>query len=239
MGRRRGRRVVRGRNQWLQDFRRQRPAASPAMLGSPSPITTSTTSVLPGAQQGTRQRRSVFSPPTMPSRRRPCASSLGLRPTCTTASLATLEDVVRHYEKGGVAADAQQRSPLQSRADRWSATTSSRFWSRFRVRLRRCLRGKRGSAPASRRAPPPEDTTVVSQANKVFAPDCIRLPVGQALTVLNDDTRTHNVRIFDPRARLQFGAQEPKESVTIAFPFPAPSRPSAASTSMRLQFEVQ
>ncbi len=46
----------------------------------------------------------------------------------------------------------------------------------------------------------------------------MRLKAGQTLTVLNDDTRTHNVRIFDPRLDFNSGAQEPKESVTIRFP---------------------
>ena len=71
-----------------------------------------------------------------------------------------------------------------------------------------------------RRPPPPKDTTVVSQANKLFAPAHVRLGAGQTLTVLNDDTRTHNVRIFDPRLDFNSGAQEPKESVTIRFPVP-------------------
>ena len=73
----------------------------------------------------------------------------------------------------------------------------------------------------SGRPPPPplpKDTTVVSQAGKTFAPSRVRLKAGQTLTILNDDTRTHNVRIFDPRMDFNSGAQEPKESVTIRFP---------------------
>src|SRR5262249_28186990 len=88
--------------------------------------------------------------------------------------------------------------------------------------------------------PPPKDTTVVSQANKLFAPNHVRLKAGQTLTVLNDDTRTHNVRIFSTKLDFNSGAQEPHERVTIAFP--------AAGTfeafcgihpSMRLQVDVQ
>ena len=67
-------------------------------------------------------------------------------------------------------------------------------------------------------APPPEDATVVSQVNKLFAPAHIRLKAGQTLTVLNDDTRTHNVRIYDPRFDYNSGAQEPHETITIRFP---------------------
>jgi len=35
--------------------------------------------------------------------------------------------------------------------------------------------------------------------------------------VLNDDTRTHNVRIFHPKFDFNSGAQEPNESVTVRF----------------------
>ena len=68
------------------------------------------------------------------------------------------------------------------------------------------------------RATLPADTSVVSQANKLFSPHYIRVKSGQALTVLNDDTRTHNVRIYDPRFDYNSGAQEPRETVTIRFP---------------------
>ena len=64
----------------------------------------------------------------------------------------------------------------------------------------------------------PADTTIVSQVNKLFSPYYIRVRAGQPLTVLNDDTRTHNVRIYDPRFDYNSGAQEPHETVTIRFP---------------------
>ena len=64
----------------------------------------------------------------------------------------------------------------------------------------------------------PATTTIVSQANKLFSPHYIRVKSGQPLTVLNDDTRTHNVRIYDPRFDYNSGAQEPREMVTIRFP---------------------
>jgi cytochrome c peroxidase len=59
---------------------------------------------------------------------------------------------------------------------------------------------------------------VVSQADKLFHPPRIRLGVGETLTILNDDTRTHNVRIYDPRLDFNSGAQEPREAITITFP---------------------
>jgi cytochrome c peroxidase len=76
------------------------------------------------------------------------------------------------------------------------------------------------NAGAPARPPPPRDATVVSQNNKLFSPQHIRLKAGRTLTVLNDDTRTHNVRIYDPRFDFNSGAQEPKETVTVRFPGP-------------------
>ncbi len=65
---------------------------------------------------------------------------------------------------------------------------------------------------------PPQDTLVVSQRDRTFTPGRVRLKAGQSLIVLNDDTRTHNVRIFHPRLDLNSGAQEPSESAVIRFP---------------------
>jgi cytochrome c peroxidase len=81
---------------------------------------------------------------------------------------------------------------------------------------------------------------VVSQANKLFEPAHIRLEAGQTLTVLNDDTRTHNVRIFDPRLDFNSGAQEPHETVTIAFPVRGRFEAFCGiHPSMRLSIEVE
>jgi cytochrome c peroxidase len=38
------------------------------------------------------------------------------------------------------------------------------------------------------------------------------------LWIVNNDTRTHNVRIFDSALDFDSGAQEPGETVEIAFP---------------------
>jgi cytochrome c peroxidase len=135
-------------------------------------------------------------------------------------SLATLEDVVRHYEGGGVprptrsrdmppslALSDTERADLVAFLEALSSETppqpSDEPWV-----------GGGGPPPP----PPPADATVVSQVNKTFTPGRVRLKAGRTLTVLNDDTRTHNVRIFHPRLDFNSGAQEPKESVTIRFP---------------------
>ena len=63
---------------------------------------------------------------------------------------------------------------------------------------------------------------------------------GELLTVLNDDTRTHNVRIYDPRLDYNSGAQEPKETITIRFPGPGTFEAFCAiHPSMRLTVVVE
>ena len=149
-------------------------------------------------------------------------------------SLATLEDVVRHYEMGGVARPTRSRDlPQNLRLTDRSAPTSIAFLETLSSETppqpsQRALGGNAEPPPPRRRPPTP---TVVSQVNKLFAPAHVRLKAGQTLTVLNDDTRTHNVRIYDPRFDYNSGAQEPHETVTHPLSRRAArSRPSAAST---------
>jgi cytochrome c peroxidase len=157
-------------------------------------------------------------------------------------SLATLDDVLDHYETGGVSRQTrsadlprnlkltgQERSDLIAFLETLSSDTppapSMEPWV-----------GSGQPAPP----PPAKDTTLVSQANKHFAPDHIRLRAGQTLTVLNDDTRTHNVRIFSPKLDFNSGAQEPRESITIRFPAGGTFEAFCGiHPSMRLRVEVQ
>ena len=135
-------------------------------------------------------------------------------------SLATLDDVLRHYGSGGV------RRPTRSR----DLPEGLKLTDEERADLIAFLLTLSSESPPQpstetwvgagqpAAAPPPADSTVVSQADKRFAPAHVRLKAGLTLTVLNDDTRTHNVRIYDPRMDFNSGAQEPKETVTIPFP---------------------
>jgi len=137
-------------------------------------------------------------------------------------SLATLEDVIAHYEKGGVP------RPTRSR----DLPRNLKLISQERADLVAFLQSLSSETPPQpsgepwvgagrpQQPPPPRDATTISQAGKRFSPARVRLQAGRSLTILNDDTRTHNVRIFDPKLDFNSGAQEPKESVTIAFPVP-------------------
>ena len=137
-------------------------------------------------------------------------------------SLGTLDDVVRVYEMGGV------ERPTRSK----DLPDNLRLDDRERADLIAFLESLSSESPPQpsteawvnaappARPPTPRDTTVVSQSHKLFSPQHIRLKAGRTLTVLNDDTRTHNVRIYDPRFDFNSGAQEPHETVTIRFPGP-------------------
>jgi cytochrome c peroxidase len=76
----------------------------------------------------------------------------------------------------------------------------------------------------------PADATVVSQVNKLFNPSRVRLAAGRTLTVLNDDTRTHNVRIYSPKLDYNSGARSRRRRSPSPSPKPARTKPSAAST---------
>jgi len=136
-------------------------------------------------------------------------------------SVDTLEDILRIYEMGGV------HRPTRSKdlPDKFRLTDRERD---DLIAFLGTLSSEEPPQPSrepwvgnfapTARPPPPEDATVVSQVNKLFQPSRIRLGVGQTLTILNDDTRTHNVRIYDPRLDFNSGAQEPHQTVTITFP---------------------
>ncbi|SOD90724.1 cytochrome c peroxidase [Caenispirillum bisanense] len=61
-------------------------------------------------------------------------------------------------------------------------------------------------------------TTEISQKDKQFQPGAITVKVGATVHVLNDDTRSHNVRVDDPKLTLNSGYQDPGQSVELSFP---------------------
>jgi cytochrome c peroxidase len=157
-------------------------------------------------------------------------------------SLATLEDVLHHYEGGGVPRATRSRDlPTKLRltdAERADLVAFLEALSSETPPQPSTEPWVAGGRPAS--PPPPEDATVVSQVNKTFTPGHVRLEAGEPLTVLNDDTRTHNVRIFNPKLDFNSGAQEPHESVTIRFPEPGTYEAFCGiHPSMRLTVEVK
>jgi cytochrome c peroxidase len=133
---------------------------------------------------------------------------------------STLEEVVRFYEGGGVARPTRAKDmpvPLvltdEERADLVAFLETLSSDTPPQPSDEPWVGG--GKPPF---LPPASDASVVSQIGKLFTPGRVRLKAGQKLTVLNDDDRTHNVRIYHPKLDFNSGAQESKESVTIAFP---------------------
>jgi cytochrome c peroxidase len=157
-------------------------------------------------------------------------------------SIGTLDDIIRIYEMGGVERTTRSHDLPQN----LRLTDDER---NDLIAFLLSLSSDEPPKPSTEawvgnteppRPQPPADTTVVSQINKLFKPGRVRLKAGQTLTVLNDDTRTHNVRIYSPTFDYNSGAQEPKETVTI--PFREPGRYEAfcgIHPSMRLSIEVQ
>jgi len=133
-------------------------------------------------------------------------------------SLATLGDVVRHYVSGVVDRPTLSKDlthPLKltdaERADlvAFLGTLTSEGDPALPDKI---VPAKAGPVAAA------EQISTVSQDDKAFHPTHIGLPRGARLWIVNNDIRTHNVQIFDPALDFDSGAQEPGETVEIAFP---------------------
>ena len=130
-------------------------------------------------------------------------------------SLATLADVIRHYESGVV-----ERPTLSKDLTRKLRLTQAEradliaflgtLTSENEPALPETIMATK-SGPTT----PADHVSTVSQDDKNFHPAHIALPRGRRLWIVNNDTRTHNVRIFDPVLDFNSGAQEPGETVEI------------------------
>jgi cytochrome c peroxidase len=133
-------------------------------------------------------------------------------------SLRTLDQVVRHYENGIVArptlsADLARNLKLSDRERRdliaFLATLTSEQEPRPIAPI---------VATSSREIAPAARVRTVTQSEKSFHPTHVALQRGERLWLLNNDTRTHNIRVFDPALDFDSGAQEPGETVEVEFP---------------------
>src|SRR6476660_1562649 len=133
-------------------------------------------------------------------------------------SLATLEDVLRHYA-GGVL-DRPTLSKDLPRGLKLSEAERADLIA-FLVRLTGEVETELPAtivAVISGASEPAQKVSTVSQDDKAFQPSHIALAHGERLWIVNNDSRTHNVRIFDPALDFDSGAQEPGETVEIDFP---------------------
>lgn len=136
-------------------------------------------------------------------------------------SLATLDDVLDHYQRGGIA--RATRSPDLPPYLDLNETERAQL-----VAFLETLSSERpprplpvtGAPQAARQQaePPAIDTLIVSQREKQFTPTHVLIEHGRPLTIINDDRRPHNVRIFDPRLEFNSGLQEPGDKAEVRFP---------------------
>jgi cytochrome c peroxidase len=132
-------------------------------------------------------------------------------------SLATLEDVVRHYA-GGVT----ERPTLPRDLTRGLTLDSGE--EAALVAFLKTLTSEGDPQPpativAEKSAPVTATrATSVSQHDKSFTPTRVRIRIADKLWILNNDTRTHNIRVFDQKLDFDSGAQEPGETVQMTFP---------------------
>ncbi len=133
-------------------------------------------------------------------------------------SLATLEDVIDHYA-GGVA----ERATLSRDVPRGLTLSAGERADLVAFLAALTSKGEPGlpgvivpvqAGPTG----PAQRVTTVSQDDKRFYPAHVALPRGGRLWIVNNDTRTHNIRIFDPALEFDSGAQELGETVEVAFP---------------------
>lgn len=131
-------------------------------------------------------------------------------------SFNTLDDVVRHYEGGIV-----ERPTLSPDLPRGMTLTDAERTSL--IAFLGTLTGETSMpatvVPSTTQAIAPAIlTSTVTQDQKAFSPAHIKLRPGERLWIVNNDTRTHNVRVFDARFDFDSGPQEPGETVEIKFP---------------------
>jgi cytochrome c peroxidase len=158
-------------------------------------------------------------------------------------SLATLEDVVRFYEAGGVdrpskAGDLPKALQLTDteRQDLIAFLEALSSDAPPEASQEPWVLSSAGQPPAA----PAAAVNVVHQAGKQFTPSRVAIAASDLLTVLNDDTRTHNVRIFDPRFDYNSGAQEPRQTLQVKLPGPGTYEAFCGiHPTMRLTIEVR
>jgi cytochrome c peroxidase len=133
-------------------------------------------------------------------------------------SLATLDAVLQHYERGIV--ERSTVAPDLVRELKLSDDERSALLA-FLSTLSSDSEPQPPMTIAAQTVRPTEvaaHVTTISQHEKQFSPTHVTVKRGSHLWILNNDSRTHNVRVFDPKLTFDSGAQEPGETVEIAFP---------------------
>jgi len=174
---------------------------------------------LPGDDRG--RGAAIGLPEALHAFKTPTLRELGrTAPYTHDGRFATLEQVLDHYEHGII--DRPTLSP-----DLRRATLTPEERQDLLAFLATLTAETATPAPLVVAPPPPVETVVatdrVAQKHKRFTPGHVRIAGGTTVRIVNDDTRTHNVRITDPRLAFDSGAQSPGDTVVTA-PFAEPGR---------------
>ena len=126
-------------------------------------------------------------------------------------SMATLDDVLRHYESGGIARPTRSKEMPAV----YALTAQER---NALLAFLESLSSERPPKPQQLMARAREETaaalvatSTVYQRSKMFSPAAISIGRGETLTVVNDDVRPHNFRIHTSALKLDTGVQQPGE----------------------------
>lgn len=167
-----------------------------------------------GAFLGLKAANNAFKTPSLRER-------VWSAPYMHEGSLATFESVVNHYAEGvmerpTLSADLPRRIEL-SEQERAQLVAFLNTLSSDDPPRPASLPSKTIALGASAHA---VATTTVGQKDRRFSPGAVLLKVGEVLRIVNDDTRTHNVRIDGPGLNLNSDAQSPGDAVTVGFDQP-------------------
>ena len=164
-----------------------------------------------GAILGIDAARRAFKTPSLRER-------VWSAPYMHDGSLATFEDVVDHYADRivkrptlsadlpqGIALSVDERAQLVAFLNTLSSNDPPRPSG---LPARTIAWGAGAQAVVA---------STVSQKDRRFTPGAILVRMGEALRILNDDTRIHNVRVDGPGMSFSSDGQNPGDTVTIAF----------------------
>jgi cytochrome c peroxidase len=167
-----------------------------------------------GAVLGVKAAKNAFKTPSLRER-------VWTAPYMHDGSMATFEDVVDHYadrvvERPTLSADLPRRIAL-SPGERAQLVAFLNTLSSEDPPRPASLPAKTIALGADVEA---VAATTVGQKDRRFTPGAILLKVGQMLRIVNDDTRTHNVRIDGPNLNVSSDAQNPGDAITVGFDQP-------------------
>ncbi len=149
----------------------------------------------------------------------PTLRDIGKRaPYMHDGSLETLEAVIAHYEQGftrreTLAEDMQPFSLTAAETEDLIAFLQT-LNNHGEIDITPTVDNPQTAGGVTSEA---VNTLTISQQDMNFDPEHIVIAPGQTIHILNDDRRTHNIRIHDPKLDYNSGAQEPGETIDIRF----------------------